>query len=243
VLEKNKIHLGDAYSLIKQIPDNSIDLIVTDPPYLMDVKPRQKVNSKLGKSIKMRDTELCGADIVNGIKHEILSEFVRVLKIINIYIWCNKAQIISYLDFFVKVHKCKFDILFWVKSNPIPAFHNNYLTDKEYCLYFRKNAYCKPKTYENSRTVFFEPCNVLDKKLFLHPTIKPLKFIKTMINNSSKQGDLILDTFIGSGTTAIAALELGRQYIGFEHNKKYYDIANNRLNGINASGQTSFILR
>jgi len=51
------------------------------------------------------------------------------------------------------------------------------------------------------------------------------------------------DPFMGSGTIAVAALELGRQFIGFEHNKKYHTIANNRLNGTNANGQTSFLLR
>jgi len=247
VIEKdkiNKIHLGDAYQLIKLLPDKSVDLIVTDPPYLMKgLKTNQKVYSKLCKNIVARDTELYSANIVNGYNIDILNEFVRVLKNINCYIWCNKAQIISYLDFFVKQHKCKFEILIWNKSNPVPAYNHNYLTDKEYCLYFKNGGYCQPQSYVDAKTVFYEPINVTDKKLFKHPTIKPLKFIKTLISNSSKLGDLILDPFMGSGTTAVASLELGRQFIGFEYNSKYHTIANNRINGTNANGQTSFLLR
>jgi len=243
MLDINKIHLGDAYKLIKLLPNKSIDLIVTDPPYDLKLKPNAKITNNLSKNLVARDKELIGAKIVSGIKLEILDEFIRVLKTINCYIWCNKAQIIPYLDFFVKKHNCKFEILIWFKTNPVPAFNNNYLTDKEYCLYFRKNAYCKPQTYHDGKSVFFEPTNITDKNLFSHPTIKPLKFIKTMISNSSKQGDIVLDPFIGSGTTAVAAAQLNRQYIGFEHNEKYYNIAINRLNGINANGQTSFLLR
>jgi len=244
MLENNKIHLGDAYQLIKLIPDNSVDLIVTDPPYLMKgVKPRQKIYSSMGKNIRSRDVELYEANIVDGFNLDILTEFVRVLKNINCYIWCNKAQIISYLDFFVKEHKCKFEILIWNKANPVPAYNHNYLTDKEYCLYFRKSSYCQPKNYTDAKTVFYEQTNIADKKLFKHPTIKPLKFIKQLICNSSNQGDLILDPFIGSGTTAIASIELNRQFIGFEHNKKWHTIATNRLKGTTATGQTSFLLR
>ena len=202
-----------------------------------------KTKTALDKDIQTRNSALCDANLASGIKFEILDEFVRVLKKLILYIWCNKAQIVSYLDFFVKKHGCNFEILFWVKSNPLPAFHKNYLVDKEYCFYFRNGGYCNPQTYEDAKSVFFEPFNIRDKKLFAHPTIKPLKFIATMIKNSSKPNELIFDPFMGSGTTAIAATELGRNFIGFEHNPKWHKISCDRLNGITANGQTSFILR
>ena len=63
--------------------------------------------------------------------------------------------------------------------------------------------------------------------------------IKTLIENSSKEGDVVLDTFMGSGTTAIACKELNRNFIGFEINDKFHKIAVDRINGITASGQTS----
>ena len=84
----NKITLGDSYELIKQIPDNSIDLIVTDPPYIYDetITGGWYKDRKVGK-------ELVNLNIIDGIKEDILEEFIIIMKNINIYIWCNKAQI------------------------------------------------------------------------------------------------------------------------------------------------------
>lgn len=106
------------------------------------------------------------------------------------------------------------------------------MTDKEYCLYFRKGGYCNPPSYENAKTVYELPLNQADKDLYEHPTIKPLEIIKNIITNSSNQNDIVLDCFMGSGTTAVACKELGRKYIGFEINPKYYQIAIDRLKGI-----------
>lgn len=71
-----------------------------------------------------------------------------------------------------------------------------------------------------------------DKVLYGHPTIKPLEIIKTLIENSSYEGDLILDPFIGSGTTAVAAKQLNRNFIGFEINKNFYEASKKRLASI-----------
>ena len=230
----NKIYLEDCYEAIKKIPDKSIDLIVTDPPYEYD----KNINGGWYKDRNVGN-DLINLNIIDGINVEILEEYIRVLKNINIYIWCNKAQIIQYLDYFVKNKSCSFDILVWQKTNPAPLCSNTYLPDKEYCLYFRKEAYCKPVSYDKAKTIFTTSLNMYDKGLFEHPTIKPLEIIKTLIENSSKEGDVVLDTFMGSGTTAVACKETGRNFIGFEIDEKYCKIANDRVNGITANGQTS----
>ena len=154
------------------------------------------------------------------------------MKNINIYIWCNHKQIPMYIEYFVNKLNCSFDILIWNKTNAMPLFNNKYLTDKEYCLYFRKGGYCNPSNYEDAKTVYYQPINAKDKKLYDHPTIKPLNIIETIIKNSSNENDIVLDPFIGSGTTAVAAKELNRQYIGFEVDENYFKIAKDRLNGI-----------
>ena len=79
-----------------------------------------------------------------------------------------------------------------------------------------------------------------DKKKYKHPTIKPLRIIKTLIKNSSNEGDIVLDCFSGSGTTCVAAKELGRKYIGIEIDPEYHKISLDRLHGILADGQISF---
>jgi site-specific DNA-methyltransferase (adenine-specific) len=227
-IELNHIYNGDSNKLIKIIEDNSIDLIIIDPPY----KIRKKTDefNSLAKAVKKCNEELQRDNLINEYDKSILEELVRVMKKINIYIWCNGEQIPAYIDFFVNKYKCKMDILVWNKTNAMPLFNNKYLTDKEYCLYFRKGGYCNPSNYEDAKTVFQLPINFKDKKKWIHPTIKPISIIRTIIRNSSKEGDIVLDCFLGSGTTAVACILENRNYIGIEINKKYYDIAIERIN-------------
>lgn len=133
------------------------------------------------------------------------------------------------IKYFVEEIGCAFDILCWNKTNAMPLFNNKYLTDKEYCLYFRKGGYCQPVSYESAKTVFNLPINYKDKKMYGHPTIKPLSIIKTMIQNSSKEKDIVLDCFMGSGTTGVACKELKRDFIGIEIDKTYFEIAQKRI--------------
>jgi site-specific DNA-methyltransferase (adenine-specific) len=71
---------------------------------------------------------------------------------------------------------------------------------------------------------------IMKMQKWIHPTIKPISIIRTIIRNSSKEGDIVLDCFLGSGTTAVACILENRNYIGIEINKKYYDIAIERIN-------------
>lgn len=125
----------------------------------------------------------------------------------------------------------------------MPLFNNKYLTDKEYCLYFRKGAYCQPQSYEKSKTVYYKNINVSDKKLFEHTTIKWLDVCENLIENSTRPNEIVLDVFMGSGSTAVACKELNRHFIGCEINPKWHKIANDRINNIDANGQQSFLLR
>ena len=220
----NKIHLGDSLKLIKQLPDNSIDLIVTDPPYQID-NTNAGGNSKLSKSFQKMNDEIQELNIIDGFDLKLLDELVRVNKKINMYFFCNKAQIPMYLDYFVNNLGCSFDILKWVKTNAVPTFNNKYLSDTEYCLYFRKGGYCNPENYKDASTLFVDPINTIDKKQYKHPTIKPIELVNRLIKNSSKKSEIILDPFIGSGTTANACIQLDRQFIGYEIDKKYHAIA------------------
>lgn len=239
--EIDNIYLADCYKAIKEIPDKSVDLIVTDPPYLID-NTIAGGGSELAKSIQKMNDELEEGIFTQSIQTEILEDFIRICKNTNIYIWCNHKQIPLYLDFFVEKKGCSFDILIWNKTNALPLFNNKYLTDKEYCLYFRKNGYCNPLSYENAKTVYYLPININDKNKFGHPTIKPSLIMKNIILNSSKEGDVVFDPFMGSGTTAVCAKQLNRHFLGFEIDEKWHKIATNRLNGEMANGQQSFLL-
>ena len=98
-----RIYNVDAYEAIKRLEDNSIDLIITDPPYEikgMTAKVSSNPNSIM-RSVKFV-SELLDNELDVGLKDEILEEYMRVMKIPNIYIFCNKSMIIKLLDFFVK---------------------------------------------------------------------------------------------------------------------------------------------
>jgi site-specific DNA-methyltransferase (adenine-specific) len=150
---ENKIFNADSYELIKQIPDKIVDLVVIDPPYFIE-NTIAGGNSNLSKSIQNMNNDIYNNKLTIGIKEEIFEELVRIMKNINIYIWCNHKQIPMYFDYFIKKENCNFDVLIWNKTNAMPLFNNKYLTDKEYCLYFRKSGYCNPKNYENAKTIF-----------------------------------------------------------------------------------------
>lgn len=234
----NTIQLGDCYELIKTIPDKSIDLILTDPPYEFHCGSAH--NSGIFKNRVVKPgQDIIDLKINNGIDYSILTEFVRILKHINIFIWCNKTQIQDYLNFFCK-ENISFEILTWHKSNPTPLTKNCYLPDTEYCLYFReKGNVLLNDGYDLKSKYWITSTNKDDKEQYLHPTIKPLEIVKKEILHTTQPNDIVLDCFCGSGTTCVAAKETGRKFIGMEINEKYYRIAVDRLNGINANGQTS----
>lgn len=230
-MEINNIYHMDCLKGLKQMENNSIDLVVTDPPYLLRNIYEYKGNDLAVEIIKYQGA-LKEQKLADGYDIRILDEVVRVMKVPNIYIWCNVLQIPMYIKYFVLERGCKMDILIWHKTNPMPLCNNKWLSDKEYCLYFRKGGYCNPSGYSEAKTVWELPSNIKDKNKYGHPTVKPLMVIENIIRNSSREGDVILDPFIGSGTTAVAALKNNRQFIGFENNEDYYNTAIKRMTGI-----------
>ena len=226
----NKIYNIDCIQGLSELikANQKADLIVTDPPYLIkNVHGGDK--SELGRSVRKYNQELLDGKLTEGISTNIFKLLWDCIKKPNFYFFCNKPQIQQYLDFFVNKNKCSWEMLIWHKTNVPPFYSNKYLCDKEYILHFRKGALCHPPTYQNAKTVYVGVTNKKDKLLYGHPTIKPLDIIKTLIENSSYSGDLVLDPFIGSGTTAVAAKQLNRNYIGFEINKQFYEASQKRL--------------
>lgn len=223
------LYNDDCLKILRTMPDKSVDLVITDPPYEVSAtNGGGSINKvkKLNQSLK----DLTDLDITEGYDFEnVNNELVRVMKKINIYIWCNKVQIPKYFNFYVNKLGCKFDIISWHKNNSLPTYSNKYLSDTEYCLYFRKGGLCQPQNYQDAQTFFIAPINQKDKKLYKHPTIKPLEFMERFVRNSSKEGDIVLDCFMGSGTTGVACKNLKRNFIGIELSKEYFDIASDRI--------------
>lgn len=169
---------------------------------------------------------------------DLLDEFERVMKRTNIYIWCSKAQVNKLLTYYTD-KGCSTDIITWHKTNPIPTCNNTYLNDTEYCIFAREKGVKLFGSYETKRKYYVSQTNVQDKKLYNHPTIKPLNIIQNLIINSSVEGQKILDPFMGSGTTGVACRLLNRKFIGIEIDSNYYKTAVERISKVNSKYEES----
>lgn len=265
----NTITLGDSYKLIKDIPDKSIDCIYVDVPYLYetggagkselsnratktrmtllgagklyDNKKTPTENLRIAKNKKNASADLLNSNITNGFDHKmVLKEFFRIMKKCNLFIWCSQMQILDLMNEIHKYISNTITILVWCKTNPIPTTNNLWLSDVEYCIYVRDEGIKLNDGYELKSKWYISPINKKDKDKYNHPTIKPLELVKRHILHTTQKNDIILDCFSGSGTTCVAAKELGRQFIGIEIDPEYHKISIDRLNGILANGQISF---
>jgi len=214
---------GDCYEILKDIPDKTVDLIVMDPPY--------EIGTTGGGMYSHGKRKYAGELITmqNGFNDSILKELCRVMKKINLYVFCSLKQIPMLLEYFVKGKGCNYNLLTWHKTNPVPACNNKYLSDTEYICFFREPGVHIGGSYKTKKTYFITPLNKADKQKYNHPTVKPENIIQAMIVNSSKEGDLVIDPFMGSGTTGAVCKALQRNFIGIEINPQYFKTAEQRI--------------
>lgn len=218
-----QLYQGDCLEVMKDIEDGSVDLVVTDPPYEIATTGAGMYKQADKQYVK----ELNG--MKDGFSEEVLDELCRVMKKINIYFFCSQKQIIPLLDYFVKKKKCNYNILSWHKTNPIPACGNKYLTDTEFILFFREKGVKVYGSFDTKRTWYATPLNQSDKKKYGHPTVKPLSILENLVVNSSQEGEVVLDCFMGSGSTGVACLNTNRNFIGIELDEGYFETALNRI--------------
>ena len=214
-MEYDYIERGDCLKLMKFLPDNSLNLTLTDIPY-------DGVNRA---SNGLRVLDKSKADIITFNLNEFLEEVYRVTKG-TIIIFCGQNQLSEIFDYF-KVKDGTVRQLIWKKTNPSPMNGQHiYLSGIENAIWFKKrgsvfNAHCK-------NTVFEYPCG----RSKVHPTEKNHDLLKELILDNSNENDIVFDPCLGSGTTAICSVELNRHYIGFELDPQYYDIACKRLDEV-----------
>lgn len=221
MLKINEVYNMDCMEGIKLLDDNSIDLVVMDPPYLLNlnkVKRTSSFNNYANELVNLKD----------GFDLKVLDLLIPKMKKINIYIYCSKRQVRDLIEYFIN-KDCNYEILTWHKQNPSPLINNNYLPDTEYVIFAREKGVKLYGNYHSKRKYYISGVNQVDKKKYGHPTIKPLNFIENHIINSSKEGDLVLDCFCGSGTTLVGAIKTNRKFIGFEIDENYYKIAKQRV--------------
>ena len=177
----NTIYNEDCRIGLDRIPDGSVDLVIMDPPY----KLGRHGGGSFGPANRPYRQEI--EPLSDGIDDELLSKIVSKLKAVNMYVWCNKAQILQYLQWFA-ARGCNTDILTWHKTNPTPACNNKYLSDTEYIIYARDPGVKLYGSYETKRKWYVSPYNKADKDMWHHPTIKPLDITVNMVENSTWGG-------------------------------------------------------
>ena len=222
MLELNKVYNMDF--LNNDLEDESIDLIITDPPYkTITGGDSDGINSKRPKGMLDGNRKLFKYQ-----KLEIkswMSELYRVLKNgSHCYIFTNALNMKEMLNESEKAGFKLHNILVWEKNNCTPSQY--YMKNCEYILFLRKGKAKYINEIGNSKTVH-KFNNIIGKKL--HPCEKPIDILKMYINNSSNQNDVVLDPFMGSGSTLVACKELNRNYIGYEIDKQYFDITKKRI--------------
>lgn len=231
------IILGDCLQELPKIESNSIDLIVTDPPYLISKDSNFKQISE-NTSKEMATKYNISIDFGNWDKVELdwnilFSHWFRILKksgtIIVFYdIWkSNEIKEAAEKVGFKQPRVCS-----WNKTNPVPINSKvNYLSNAtEYFFSFVKGG--KPTFHSEYDNGFYLYPICHGKERYQHPTQKPLKLIQDLVNKHSNPGELVLDNFAGTGTLGEACLNTNRDFILIEKDEEYFKIIEERLNKV-----------
>lgn len=230
------VYYGDYRNFVGGLPDKCVDLIVTDPPYLHNKgHGNSKVNGKFGivSNSPLYDFSGKMLEDMNGFGETQTEEFLslsrRVLKKMNLYAFCSENQLLYYLSW-AKKNGFYSTTLVWEK----PLFimnRNKFSNNAEFIVRIYEHGGTELNKLQDSnlyrRVKHTETIRGKNKK---HPTEKPIDLIKELLLVSSKENDLILDPFCGSGTTGVACRELKRQFVGCEKDYQYYEVSRNRIN-------------
>ena len=236
-MELNKIYNDDCLEGMKKIEDNSVDLIITDPPYehVKGGMKSKKYNVGTWKSDSYMNEKM------SDFKKEDIFNFLDVsitkMKKVNMYIFCSKLQLAHYFDYLNKNKKLKYDLLVWDKSSDDGKYSMKsskfFTQDIEYIIRIYESGVSLNKVWNEERTKsdsrYYMKRQKFKQPKGEHGTMKPVELIERFIELCSNENDIVLDPFMGSGTTAIACLNTNRNYIGFELDKKYCELANNRI--------------
>lgn len=225
-----KLLQGDSHSLLKQVPDNSIDFILTDPPY--NLAKHSTGNIPLPGRTPMNN-DLAPWDLIEFKPEEWVDEFIRILKPKgNLFIFTSYNKIGQWYDLLDH----KFDstnFIVWHKTNPAPKiFKAGFLNSCEliYTCWNKGHTWNFISQAEMHNFVESSICMRPERlQSPKHPAQKPVSILKKLITIASNEGDVVLDPFMGVGSTGVAALELDRKFIGFEINPTYFTAAISRI--------------
>ena len=223
------IHQGDALELLRGVPDDSVDLVVTDPPFAIDFRPQRNNYHRTGSRVVEGYREIAAEDYLSFTK-EWMGQASRVLRSTgSLYVfsgWNRLRDVLQALDEtgFTTINHLiwKYQFGVFTKKRYVTSHYHILFAVKDPKRYF----FCKAEHYPEDVWVINREYWTGKRKT---PTKLPLALVKKILAFSSREGDLVLDPFLGSGTVAVAAKEMGRHYLGFEIVPEYYRFAMERL--------------
>lgn len=216
----------DCLEGMKLIDDKSIDAIITDPPY--DISRSNNFTTMGRQGIDFGEWDK-GFDQFTW-----MNDTFRILRpggsLFIFNDWKNIGEIAKYAE--IKGFDIK-DMVRWKKTNPMPRNRDRrYITDFEVAVWLVKP---KGKWVFNRQSDTYDRCEIEcsitpQNEKVGHTTQKPIRLMEEIIRRHTNEGQTILDPFIGSGSTVIAAMNLKRNFIGIELQEDYYKIAKERIN-------------
>lgn len=244
-----KLYLGDSFKLLKQFEPKSIDMIFADPPYFLS---NNGISCQSGKQVSVNKGDWDkGISIEDKIKYN--RKWLRLCRNIltnNGTIWISGTMHNIY-SIGVALELEGFNIInniTWQKPNPAPNIACRCFTNStETIIWARKQLTPKKKgnhyfNYDLMKEInngkqmkdvwLIKTPSKIEKQYGKHPTQKPLELLERIIVTSTKENDIVLDPFNGSGTTGIACAKLNRKYIGLDNCKEYLDLTIKRYNDI-----------
>lgn len=208
--------LGDCLEHMKEIPDNSVDMVLTDPPYGMNLSPQRKSGKFHGVKVVNDDTLLWSDDF--------FKELFRVTKNnTGSFIFCNHFCISEFISSAKKAGFEIKNIIIWDKGHF--GMGGNWRPVHEMILLLTKGRFvCKSKNLRN----IIQYKKVHHSKS-VHPTQKPVELLEHLIVEPDYNPKVVLDPFMGSGSTGVACVNTNRKFIGIELEESYFNIAKERI--------------
>jgi len=250
----NKLYLGDCIKIMSEWPEKKIDLIFADPPYNLSGNGLKWKGNKTGGDWFMMNEEwdrMTEPEYLQFTK-DWISGCKRLLKDNgSIYISCTYHNIAEIMLVLKQLGFKINNVITWQKTNAMPNMTKRVFThssefvvwavkEKKWIFHYKELKRINPDRQKDGslkqmRDVWSMPLVQGKERLrgekgrALHPTQKPEEMLKRIITASSNKGDIVLDPFLGSGTTAVAAKRLGRNWIGIEKEDKYISVAKKRI--------------
>ncbi len=228
--QRYAVRLGDSREIIRKVPDNFVDFILTDPPY--NLAKHSTGNIPLPNRTPMNN-DVAQWDLEAFVPSEWAKEFIRILKPTgNLFIFTSYNMIGKWYDCLDHRFSTT-QFMVWHKTNPAPKiFKAGFLNSCEivFCCWNKGHTWNFLSQSEMHNFVESPICMAPERlRSPKHPTQKPVSILKKMITIASNIDDIVFDPFMGVGSTGVAALSLGRRFIGFERDEAYFHAAEARL--------------